>query len=848
MPKAACSEPMERYFKSLENGAEKAYRVAERARAKGFDPSTQVEVPRADDLASRVEKLLRIDGLAPRIRELSETNDRENVSILVAKETAANVLERGGDKEKALDSAVRVGLAVLTEGILVAPLDGIVAIRIIGEDDSSYASVSYSSPIASAGGTALALSVLIADLVRRDLGIGAFHPTDAEVERWKEEVPLYRQVVALQYLPTGPEIEAAVRGCPVCIDGEGTERSEVSGHRDLPRIGTNRLRGGACLVVANGLCHKSAKLKKHVENLRIDGWDFLTDILRLQTSSAEEDRTKPNEKYLKDQLAGRPVLSEASRPGGFRLRYGRSRSTGIAALGVHPATMALLGFVAVGTQLKIERPGKACAATPCDSIDGPWVLLEDGELLQLVSAAHAEALSSQVHEIVDLGDILVPFGEFAENNHPLMPAAWVEEWWSLELEKRRMPEAGDAGQESLVARSARDSRAAVELARLGTPLHPKFTYVWHDLDAKRIIALRDRILSNARIDGGNLILEDGDGAKRALVDLCVAHRGNQTLRIAEPWALLAQLGLESRDRRISETRRAPPASLSSGPMDLVRALSLLDIRERAPTRIGTRMGRPEKAKERRMKPPVNLLFPLREGAVRQRGLEEVMDQASILVEVQPRRCVEHGHVTYVSKCACGSWSEPSGPPGPVEVDIATMLKQARERLGSAAVDSAAEKVKGVLALISRDKTPECLEKGLLRAARDIYVFKDGTVRFDATDVPLTHFTPREAGITVEKARELGYSADLEGRTLERDDQLLELRVQDLLMPKSGLDHLFKVSKFVDDLLMKLYGLDAFYDAKSPEDLIGALVVGLAPHTSGGVLARVVGSLDAKVCY
>src|SRR3989304_10458325 len=84
MPKPACSAAMESYFASLEEAAARAYKVAERARARGFDPVTHVEVPRADDLASRVEKLLRIEGLAPRIRVLSETNDRESGSILIA--------------------------------------------------------------------------------------------------------------------------------------------------------------------------------------------------------------------------------------------------------------------------------------------------------------------------------------------------------------------------------------------------------------------------------------------------------------------------------------------------------------------------------------------------------------------------------------------------------------------------------------------------------------------------------------------------------------------------------------------------------------------------------------------
>ena len=60
------------------------------------------------------------------------------------------------------------------------------------------------------GGTAQALSVLIADVVRRELGLDAYIPTPAEVERYKEEIPLYKRAVNLQYLPSGEEIEAIV--------------------------------------------------------------------------------------------------------------------------------------------------------------------------------------------------------------------------------------------------------------------------------------------------------------------------------------------------------------------------------------------------------------------------------------------------------------------------------------------------------------------------------------------------------------------------------------------------------------------------------------------------------------
>ena len=46
-------------------------------------------------------------------------------------------------------------------------------------------------PIRAAGGTAQALSVLIADVVRRELDLDPYIPTPAEIERYKEEI-LYK--------------------------------------------------------------------------------------------------------------------------------------------------------------------------------------------------------------------------------------------------------------------------------------------------------------------------------------------------------------------------------------------------------------------------------------------------------------------------------------------------------------------------------------------------------------------------------------------------------------------------------------------------------------------------------
>src|SRR3989441_4991539 len=216
------SEEVRAYFAGLLNQVETTYAVARAARRRGFDPELDVEIPLTDDLASRVERLLEhyeVEGVARRIRELAKTHDREELAILVAKEMA---LRPASNKEKAVERAVRVGLAILTEGILVAPLEGLAGVKIKrNRDGTTYVDLSYAGPIRSAGGTGQALSVLIADVVRRELGIGSYQPAREEVERFKEEIPLYRQIQHLQYAPSSEEISLIVSNFPVARNGEG---------------------------------------------------------------------------------------------------------------------------------------------------------------------------------------------------------------------------------------------------------------------------------------------------------------------------------------------------------------------------------------------------------------------------------------------------------------------------------------------------------------------------------------------------------------------------------------------------------------------------------------------------
>jgi DNA polymerase II large subunit DP2. len=141
---------------------------------------------------------------------------------------------------------------------------------------------------------------------------------------------------------------------------------------------------------------------------------------------------------LEELAAGRPVFSYPLTRGGFRLRYGRARTSGLAACALNPVTCRVLSdFVATGSQMRVELPGKACAVTPNSMIEGPIVRLKSGTVVKINTQEQLEKLNEEIDSILYLGDILFNFGDFLEQNHLLMPSPFVEEWWSEIVESKK---------------------------------------------------------------------------------------------------------------------------------------------------------------------------------------------------------------------------------------------------------------------------------------------------------------------------------------------------------------------------------------------------------------------------
>ena len=898
------------------------------------DTTDAIEPKIAFDLADRVSKMHEID-IAEQLRELLSSNGKELSALMLAREIALGKHHAEETPlEDRLDLAVRVGLAVVTEGVTMAPLQGISGVTIRqNQDGTSYLSISIAGPMRSAGGTESAVTMLIADHVRQAAGLDKYQAEsfDDEPGRFVEELRVYeRDASNFQYHVHDEDIEHVIRNLPVELDGVDTDDFEVVNHRNMRRIKTDKVRGGALRVLNDGLIGRSKKLLKRIELYKLEGWEWLAELkgavqagkgnTTYDSNNTADDAKEEDAgaKRMREVLTGRSVLSMPGRPGGFRLRYGRSCNTGFAAVGFHPVVAEMLDHtIAVGTQVKTDMPGKGASVAFVDSIETPTVRLEDGSVVKIKDTEDGIRIKDRISEILHLGDVLISFGDFLENNARLEPSGYVEEFWTAELrgllEKLRQspprqPQPQQQQQqhdrrspEEFLTRTPTADEAVSMSLEYGIPLHPRYLHFWDELEPAELDALLlPRHLCAEPSEAGISYRDRGDGiVKRALEKAGVPHtfvpsvpdgeagvpQGDGEERAGGRWLQRQQApvpgtiligGDEAKIlyNLLFRKKAEAPAAASSPPQpqtvpETLSSLSGIPVRKKSSACIGIRIGRPEKAAARMMSPPVHVLFPVGEkgGATRNLVKAAREERDGLSIEICSRRCPDCGTVTLGLTCPdCGTESSTTRrcPRCREESDLErcekckrktvlhsrvtfplkTRLQRAQERMQL----RAQEPLKGVKGLLGEDKVAEPLEKGLLRQKFDLSAFKDGTIRFDATNSPLTHFKPAWIGTSIEGLRRLGYTHDADGNPLVSRDQLVELRMQDVIIPRESGRYLLATAKYVDSLLTKFYGAEPHYNVKTLEDMPGQLIIGLAPHTSVGIVGRIIGFAETHVCF
>jgi len=887
------------YFKNFKQQVDEVYEMAEKARSKGLDPVEEVEIPLAMSMAEKVVGLVSTiypqingSGIDKRISQLEKQYGKLSSTVVfkIAQEVSKQKFCKFSSVLEAIDAGIRVGFAYLTLAVVSSPIEGYTGIKLRKtRDGREYIEASFSGPIRSAGTTASCVVLILIDYLRELFGYAKYDPTEQEVKRVVAELTdFHDRITNLQYMPTEEEMVFLAKNLPIQIAGDPSEKLEVSNYKNLERVDTNFLRSGVCLILGEGLAQKAAKglrlLNQAKRNgIQSTGFDFLEQYIEIH-EKREKGKAEDSPTYIKDLVAGRPIFGHPSRSGAFRFRYGRGRNSGFSAVSVSPATMAITdNFIATGTQLKTEKPIKGTVTTVCDSIEGPIVKLFNGSVKKIQTNEEAKKYYPDVEEIIYLGDILFSFGDVANRNFRLLKPGYVEEWWKLELRKK------DSNYEKKINCFNVDFEKAVEISKkFRIPLHPKFIFYWKEISKPQFLGLINW-LYYSKIDK-KLILpfnsseqERFKEGKRALELIGIEHEvtlENVVINKENTMALLTNLGFDFKIVNqekifLKDLIHKKDFDLSLGILEILNKNSNFEIKDKSGEFVGTRMGRPEKAKLRKLTGSPNVLFPVGKEGGRLRSIQAACEQGKVYSSFPINYCEKCNKETIYSICEnCDSKTKKmnycpkcnSKYHAPCEeheirqsycnfsLDINHYLDCAMNKLGFEKKDMPLL-IKGVRGTSSEGHMMENLAKGILRARHGLQVNKDGTIRFDCTELPLIAFKPKEVSVDLETLKKLGYTKDIYGKELVDENQILELMPHDVLLPSASesidekADDVFmRVCDFIDEELERFYGLKSFYNLRKKEDLVGQLGVCMAPHNCAGVICRFIGFSNVLGLY
>jgi DNA polymerase II large subunit len=917
---------MEKYFELLDGEVKKGYDIAQRARLKGYDPSDKVEIPLAKNMAERVEGLISVvapqiigSGLSERILELEKKLGTQDwrISFIISEEVAKENFCKFKDKKEAIEIALRVGLAYITNGVVASPLEGFIRLELKDRLDGKgqFFSLYFGGPIRSAGTTATCIFVAVCDYVRKQMGYAEYDPTPDEINRTFSELDFFHdRITNLQYMPSEEEASFLSKHLPIQIDGDPSEKMEAPNYKGLPRVSTDILRNGFCLVYAEGLAQKFAKFwgkfSKWYKDFGMDHWEFLDEFVKLQKKIKSKGKIvgdsgeliKPDYTYIKDLVAGRPILSHPMRGGGFRLRYGRARNTGLSSTAISPVTMGILeDYIGIGTQLKWERPSKGTALSSCDSIDGPIVRLTSGEVVYLTEK-NIDEHKENIEKIIYLGDILVPYGDFYDRAHKLVPAGYCEEWWFKELESKGKTSdeiSSLTNIDPLIIKNIFNEpilskisfEDAIKISKtFDVPLHPKYIFYWNEINIKEFLILIDWLLHSVVNEKEskiilpiNYVAKEYETPKDILEILGIPHKiANNEFIIIDgdnASALMANLGFYGGN--IDFKKIVQHTTDKKHILDILNKFSDAKIKNKSGTFIGARMGRPEKAKLRKLTGSPHALFPVGKEGGRFKSFQAAMEDGKITAafpnyycsncdseEIYPlcEKCNSKTILKYFCpKCEkkidgkiCEIHKNVENKYEMVknynikEINIIEHLENVKKKLS---LPEFPPIIKGLRDTTNQEHLSEHLAKGVLRAVHNLNVNKDGTIRYDMSEMSLTQFKPNEIHTPINKLKELGYNFDIYGKDLVDDDQILLLKPQDVVLPgctgspEEGADvAMFKIANFIDNLLVNFYGLKSYYNLKNKKDIVGHLIISLAPHTSAGIIGRIIGFSDTQGCY
>jgi len=848
------------YVTQIKKSLNNQYSLAQQARSRKYDPKCNVESIITYSAKLRISSIINIDGLEENLP--SNIVFHEN-SLLLAAETAKQIVNGYYlklSRDELILVALRSACVILSQGLISVPEEAIPKITI--SEKTSHLTIFFSNTIRYVPGEVIGLIILIADYLRRILHLNRFNATPEMIGRYIEELELYYELSDRISELQKDLAKFILQNIGIEISGESYERIEVVKYRNLPPL-SNQLRMGMCVA-----------LERFIDSINlIKRYKILTEIPEWNWLDRSFHFVKKSQLVFGDrEIRGtQPLLSKSTGTGGFQLRYGYTRNTGFGSVGVNPATMMLLKIISPGTSIKIDLIERNLIILPVSSLTGPLVEIEDGSLVRINNIEELKQYEDRILQIWELGELLLCPDDIPDQE-AFEISSWTEEWWSLEVINAAIKKFGSIQNLSRalsidfnILRTSLNTPSVdflnPEIIYLiskltKVPLHPKYSFNWNNIAISDLILLLEHINKSKEPN-----ITDNEEMRRILSFLGVPFAvNNDKIEFDSFQFILTRL----QKKKFDLNQIINDLSIEDETEEIISKLIGVPIRTKSKRRLGSQIVRVEKAEPRHINPPSHVLFPIGSLGGSQRNLLKVLKEKAVILNLSNRYCstcqktiyyvycpdcnqettqkliCRNNHTFDTKNCpVCGNYGVSSKP---YSIAFEELLKVEKADISSL------EKFKAVSYLNTKNKIPENINKGFLRAKNDIYVYKDGTSRFDTTNAPLLCFKPLEIETSIEDLIRLGYFHDIEGKQLENENQLIELFPYDVIISKSSEQFLLKLTKFIDDELIEFYDLPAYYRLKSVHDLMGSLIVGISPFSKVGVIGRIIGTTTTDVLY
>lgn len=850
------------YVNHLKKIIETQVQIATKARACKYDPHDTIEASLTYSSKEKILNILKIPKLETYIPK--NLSHHENI-ILLAAEIAKQIVNGRfikKSREELILLALHSTLVILSKGLISVPHESIPKVTI--GNKTNHLTIYFSNTIRNVSGEIIGLVMLISDYIRHILHLNKFSASNQHVYRYIEEMKIFLEINDRRENLNEELIKLIVQNIGIEMSGESYDRLEVKKYRNLPNI-TNQLRTGMCVAFEKVIDSINIIAQQRISS-GIPEWEWLRYPVKVDSKEKKE--------YNLDEARGtQPIIAKSRKPGGFRLRYGSSRITGQGAAGIHPATMFLTKMLSPGTTIKIDFIDRPLTIYPIAHIMGPLIELTDGSTIRAGSLSDLKKIEESISFIWELGDIIISPDDIP-SRETVELSAWTEEWWSKEIQQALISKLDLIENiESFIGvdleelniflsdpfKNIPSLETALRLTNLtSVPLHPYYSFNWNEMAISEIIKLI-QIINESE----NGILPHNDDLKKILRQLGVPFKiSDESIHSEQFKPFLAKLkGKESQLTNIL-SKKGELIEIES----LIYSLSGIKVRSLCNRRIGLKIIRVEKAEPRHINPPANILFPIGSHGGTQRDLLLASKEAEVEIQLSERFCTLCQSDTFFSFCpecrqgtvqryvckeghqsdkeictTCGQFgfTRRFKP-----VNISSLLETGFKKTGI----STLEKIKGVAYLNSKKRIPEHMIKGILRSKYDLFVYKDGTTRFDQTNAFLTHFTPKEINTSVNDLIQLGYSHDVFGYELHNENQIIELFPYDVIVSKLAGSYLVKLANMIDDELDSLYKLSPYYRINSLDNIIGSLIVGLASFSSVAIVGRIIGYTDHNVLF